>query len=110
MRLLDKVALVTGGSRGIGRAVAVAFAREGAKVAITGVQDQEALAQAEREVAALGRDTLALRADVSQQKDVEHLVRQVLERWGRIDILVNNAGIIHPTKLEDISEAQWSTT
>ncbi len=110
MRLLDKVALVTGGSRGIGRAVAVAFAREGAKVAITGVHDQDVLTQAEREVAALGRDVLALRVDVSQHQEVEQLVSQMLERWGRIDILVNNAGIIHPTKLEDISEAQWSTT
>ncbi len=110
MRLLDKAALITGGSRGIGRAVALAFAREGARVAIVGVSDQHALAQAAQEIATLGRDALALSADVSQRAEVEHLVRQVLGRWGRIDILVNNAGIIHPSRLEEISKAQWQTT
>jgi 3-oxoacyl-[acyl-carrier protein] reductase len=110
MRLREKVALLTGGSRGIGRAVAVAFAREGANVAIVGVSDQHALTQVVHEIATLGKDPLALRADVSQQAEVERLVQQVLERWGQIDILVNNAGVIHPSKLEEIGEAQWSAT
>jgi len=110
MRLIDKVALITGGSRGIGRAIALAFAREGARVAIVGVSDPQALAQVAREVDALGRDALALRADVSQRTEVEKIVQQVLMRWGRIDILVNNAGIIHPSRLEEISEVQWQTT
>ncbi len=110
MRLHNKVALVTGGSRGIGRAVALAFAREGADVAITGVSDRVALAQAEQEIAAAGRQVLAIQADVSQQAEVERMVRAVVERWGRIDVLVNNAGVIHPTKLEEINEAQWSAT
>jgi NAD(P)-dependent dehydrogenase (short-subunit alcohol dehydrogenase family) len=113
MRLHDKVAIITGGSRGIGRAVAVAFVREGAKVAIAGVSDQPALAEVAREIVTMGKtgqEALALRADVSQQAEVEHLVQQALDRWGRIDILVNNAGIIHPSKLEEISAAQWSAT
>lgn len=110
MRLHNKVALVTGGSRGIGRAVALAFAREGADVAITGVSDRVALAQAEQEIAATGRQVLAMQADVSQQAEVERMVCAVVERWGRIDVLVNNAGVIHPTRLEDIDEAQWSAT
>ncbi len=110
MRLLDKVALITGGSRGIGRAVALAFAREGVRAAIVGVSDPQALAQVAREVDALGRDALALSADVSQRTEVEKVVQQVLMRWGRIDILVNNAGIIHPSRLEEISEVQWQTT
>jgi NAD(P)-dependent dehydrogenase (short-subunit alcohol dehydrogenase family) len=110
MRLREKVALLTGGSRGIGRAVAVAFAREGANVAIVGVSDQHALTQVVHEIAALGNDPLALRADVSQQAEGERLVQQVLERWGQIAILVNNAGVIHPSKLEEIGEAQWSAT
>ena len=110
MRLRDKVALITGGSRGIGRAVAVAFAREGANVAVVGVSDQQALTQVVHEIATLGKDPLALRADVSQKAEVERLVQQVLKRWGRIDILVNNAGIIHPSKLEEIGEVQWSAT
>jgi NAD(P)-dependent dehydrogenase (short-subunit alcohol dehydrogenase family) len=110
MRLLDKIALITGGSRGIGRAVALAFAREGARVAVIGVSDEQALAQVASEVMALGRDALALQADVSQRVEVEQTVQQVFARWGRIDILVNNAGILHPCKLEEISEAQWQAT
>jgi NAD(P)-dependent dehydrogenase (short-subunit alcohol dehydrogenase family) len=110
MRLRDKVALITGGSRGIGRAVALAFTREGAKVAVVGVSDHHALTQVADELAALGEAPLALRADVSQKAEVDRLVQQVVARWGRVDILVNNAGILHPRKLEEIGEAQWSAT
>lgn len=110
MRLLNKVALITGGSRGIGRAVAVAFAREGAAVAVVGVSDQRALAEVAQKIADLQGNALGLTADVSQRGEVEQLVQKVVERWGKIDILVNNAGIIHPSRLEDISEGQWQTT
>jgi len=110
MRLRDKVALITGGSRGIGRAVALAFTREGAKVAVVGVSDHHALTQVADEIAALGEAPLALRADVSQKAEVDRLVQQVVARWGRVDILVNNAGILHPRKLAEIGEAQWSAT
>ena len=110
MRLLGKAALVTGGSRGIGRAVALAFAREGARVAVVGVSDQQALAQVAQEIAALGRDALIFTADVSQRAEVEMVVQQLLARWGRLDVLVNNAGIIRPSRLEEISEVQWQTT
>jgi NAD(P)-dependent dehydrogenase (short-subunit alcohol dehydrogenase family) len=110
MRLRSKVALITGGSRGIGRAVAVAFVREGANVAVVSVSDQLALTQVANELTALGGDSLALRADVSQKAEVEHIVQRVVEHWGRVDILVNNAGILHPSKLEDIGEVQWSAT
>jgi NAD(P)-dependent dehydrogenase (short-subunit alcohol dehydrogenase family) len=110
MRLPGKVAIITGGSRGIGRAVALAFAREGARVAVVGVSDPQALAQVANEIIAQGRESYALSADVSQRAEVERCVQQVLERWGKIDILVNNAGIIHPAPLEEISEAQWQRT
>jgi 3-oxoacyl-[acyl-carrier protein] reductase len=110
MRLREKIALITGGSRGIGRAVALAFAREGAEVAIVGYSDHHALTQVAHELAALGKTSLAVRADVSQKAEVDSLVQQVLERWGRLDILVNNAGILHPSTLAEISEAQWSAT
>ena len=110
MRLLDKVAIVTGGSRGIGRAVALAFAREGARVAVVGAHDPTALAHVADEIAALGRDALALTADVSQRAQVEQMVQHVLERWKCIDVLVNNAGVIHPTRIEEIREAQWQDT
>jgi NAD(P)-dependent dehydrogenase (short-subunit alcohol dehydrogenase family) len=79
-------------------------------VAIIGVSDQHALVQVAHEVTTLGRDALALRTDVGQRAEVEHLVQKVLERWSRIDILVNNAGILHPNRLEEINEAQWQAT
>lgn len=110
MRLRDKVALVTGGSRGIGRAVALAFVREGAKVAIVSVRDQHALDNVADEIAQHGGNALTALVDVSQRATVDQLVQQVLARWGRIDVLVNNAGIITPTRFEEISEAQWQQT
>jgi NAD(P)-dependent dehydrogenase (short-subunit alcohol dehydrogenase family) len=110
MRLRDKVALVTGASRGIGRAVALAFVREGAKVAIVSVRDQHALDNVADEIAQHGGSALTALVDVSQRAAVDQLVQQVLARWGRIDVLVNNAGVITPTRFEEISEAQWQQT
>ena len=85
-RLDGQVAIVTGGSRGIGRAVALAFARDGARVAITAVQDRDALEQAEREIAALGRSCIAMIANVVRRGDIDKLVQAILARWGRIDV------------------------
>jgi NAD(P)-dependent dehydrogenase (short-subunit alcohol dehydrogenase family) len=110
MRLQEKVALVTGGSHGIGRAVALAFAREGAKVAIVGVRDEQALREVAHTIASVGGDVLPLRADVQHRAEVEHVVEQLWHRWGRVDVVVNNAGILQPNRLEDISVEQWQTT
>ncbi|MBM4256853.1 MAG: SDR family oxidoreductase [Deltaproteobacteria bacterium] len=107
MRLHNKVAIVTGGSRGIGRAVALAFAREGAHVAVVGAHDPTALDQVVDAITTLGKQALALTADVSQRAEVDRMVQHVLNRWRRVDVLVNNAGIIHPTRLEEIPETQW---
>lgn len=109
-RLDGKVAMITGASRGIGRAVALAFAAEGADIAIVGMTDEVALAGVEKEIAALGRRVIASLADVSQRAEIDRLVGHIAEEWGRLDILVNNAGIIRLTKLEDISEEQWDRT
>ncbi len=106
-RLENRVAIVTGGSRGIGRAVSLAFAREGADVAATGVRDQAAVSDVEKEISSLGGRGLAVMADVTRRAEIDRLVHRVIDSWGRIDILVNNAGIIRPTLLEDISEEQW---
>ena len=109
-RLEDQVAIVTGGSRGIGFAVASAFAREGARLALAAVLDLDALERAKAEIAAPGRDVIAMLADVRRRGDAERLVQAAIAKWGRIDILVNNAGILRLAPLEDISEEQWDET
>jgi NAD(P)-dependent dehydrogenase (short-subunit alcohol dehydrogenase family) len=91
MRLQGKIALITGGGRGIGRAIALAFAHEGADVALSARTEAEINRVAE-EVAALGRQACATPCDVTDQERVGLMVKAVLERFGRIDILVNNAG------------------
>jgi 3-oxoacyl-[acyl-carrier protein] reductase len=103
-QLTGKVALVTGSSRGIGRAIAVSMARAGADVAVnyvTGAGD------AQREIETAGRRCVTVRADVGIASEVARLVRSVEEALGPIDILVNNAGIARPQKIEDITEHDW---
>ncbi len=109
-RLRDQVAIVTGGSRGIGLAVAAAFAREGARVLLAAARDRDALDKAAGEIAGLGAEVIALLADVGRRGDAERLAQAAIARWGRIDILVNNAGILRPAPLENISEEQWDET
>lgn len=109
-RLQDQVAIITGGSRGIGRAVARAFAREGARVAITAVKDRTELEAARGELANLGGDVIAMLADVARRGDVDRFVQTVVAKWGRIDILVNNAGVLRLAPLENISEERWDET
>lgn len=98
MRLRDKVALITGASRGLGRAVAVAFAREGASVAIC-ARHVEDLHGVEEELRAQGAEVLAITADVGDKRDVERLVSATLLEYGRVDVLVNNASILGLTPL-----------
>ena len=109
MRLAGRVALVTGSSSGIGRGVALAFAREGADVVVNHPSSAEAAAA--EEVAAgvreAGRRALVVRADVSQEPDVERLVAAAREAFGRIDILVNNAGIAAAAAVHEMSTATW---
>ncbi len=109
-RLDAKVAVITGASRGIGRAVALAFAREGATLAIVGVRDREALDAVEREISTSGAECMARMVDVGRRPEVDRLAAEVEERWGRIDILVNNAGILRMARFEDITEEQWDET
>ena len=105
--LEGKIALVTGSSRGIGRAIAVAFARAGADVAINFRARAAEAQDAEAEVAAFGNRCLAVQADVSTRVDVERLVDTVRTELGPIDILVNNAGIARVQTIDEITEADW---
>jgi 3-oxoacyl-[acyl-carrier protein] reductase len=105
--LTGKIALVTGGSRGIGRASALALAKAGAEVAVN-FQHREAEAQAAcREIEGIGRRALPVKADVSNAAEVARLVETVEHALGGIDILVNNAGISRPQSLAEITERDW---
>jgi 3-oxoacyl-[acyl-carrier protein] reductase len=105
--LTDRVALVTGGSRGIGRAIALAFAGEGADVAVNYRRERAAAEEVVREIAAQGRRGLALQADVAQEDDVRQMVEQTLAEFGRVDILVNNAGFVTLAPIESMEVALW---
>jgi glucose 1-dehydrogenase len=107
MRLAGKVALITGGSRGMGRAIALGFAREGADVAINyRSQEGEALS-AVRAVQELGRRAIAVQADVTSAREVRAMADRVIQEFGRIDVLVNNAGVLKRTPFLEITEAEW---
>ncbi|MFQ5826730.1 MAG: SDR family NAD(P)-dependent oxidoreductase [Dehalococcoidia bacterium] len=107
MLLQDKVAIVTGSSRGIGRAVALEFAREGARVTVVGVTDEEAAWGVAGEIEAAGSQAIVAMTDVTQQAQVENMVKATLDAFGRIDILVNNAGIAIAEFFAKITEEQW---
>lgn len=108
MGLLDeKVALVTGGSRGIGKAIALKFASEGADVVFTYLSNKAAAEQTEQELGQFGHRVKAYASDASSFESAHELVKQVIEDFSRIDILVNNAGITRDTLLLRMTEQQW---
>jgi len=112
VKLKDKVAIVTGGGRGIGRAIALAFAREGADVALT-ARTREQLEAVGKEVQTSGRRALALPMDVSDRSSIRTMVEQVLEAFGTVDILVNNAGVgssANPKPLSQYDDEFWDYT
>lgn len=106
MRLTERVVVVTGGGRGIGRAIALAAATEGADVTLADLDTEPATAVA-AEIAALDRDALVVRTDVTRPTDATEMVRQTIERFGRIDVLVNCAGISGTRPFLEIEEAEW---
>jgi NAD(P)-dependent dehydrogenase (short-subunit alcohol dehydrogenase family) len=105
-RLAGKIALITGGGTGIGRAVAQAFAAEGAKVGLAG-RRAEKLDETVNEISHKGGEAIAVTADVSSSSDVVRAVNQVAERFGGMNVLVNNAGVLSATNIENISEQEW---
>ena len=110
MKLDGQVAVITGAGRGIGRAIALAYAREGAKLALAARSESE-LREAVGAVSELGAEAIAVRTDVTDQPDTERLAQSVADRFGRIDVLVNNAGIsgpVGPLQANDITD--WIST
>jgi 3-oxoacyl-[acyl-carrier protein] reductase len=106
-RLRDRVAVVTGASRGIGRAIAVALAAEGAKIAINYASNSTAADRLVEEITAAGGEATAIQADISKVDSVDALIKTVTDQWGRIDILVNNAGITRDTLLLRMKPEDW---
>ena len=109
MRLEGKVALITGGTSGIGSATAIRFAGEGAAVAITG-RNSERGEQVVSEIVANDGEALFIRSDVRSSEDCRRAVDQTLERFGKINILFNNAGVFHPRSIPDCTEEEWDET
>ena len=109
MSLEGKVALVTGASRGIGRAVAKALAAAGAHVAVNFLNRCDAAVAVRQEIEALGRECILAQADVSARQDVERMTSLVLDHFGRVDVLVNNATLHRGGKVDRLSESDWES-
>ncbi|MFB0532715.1 MAG: 3-oxoacyl-ACP reductase family protein [Desulfatiglandales bacterium] len=107
MRLKGKVALITGSSRGVGRAVALAYAREGASVVVNYASNKNAAGEVVAAIKEMGSRAIAFRADVAKAAEAEALVQNTIEQFGGLDILVNNAGFSRPAMLLRMSEEQW---
>ncbi|NJN76359.1 MAG: 3-oxoacyl-[acyl-carrier-protein] reductase [Synechococcaceae cyanobacterium RL_1_2] len=106
-KLKDQVAIVTGASRGIGRATALALASEGGKVVVNYANSSGPADEVVAEITAAGGEAIAVQADVAQADQVDHLIKTTLDQWGRIDVLVNNAGITRDTLLMRMKLEDW---
>ena len=106
-RLRGQVAIVTGASRGIGRAIALALATEGANVAVNYASSSSAAEEVVAEITAAGGNAIALQANVAKAEEVDTLVNSVMDKWNRVDIIVNNAGITRDTLLLRMKLEDW---
>ena len=110
MDLTDKVAIVTGSARGIGRAIALKLAEVGADVVVNDIEAAaESLESVVKEIKALNRQSLAVTADVSSPEDVTHLIETAVREFGKVDILVNNAGVTRDQLLMKMTDEEWDT-
>jgi 3-oxoacyl-[acyl-carrier protein] reductase len=107
MKLGGRIALVTGASRGIGRAIVLAFAEEGADVVVNYLQSESEAAAVVAKIKDMGRKAVAVKADISREKNVAAMVTRALETFGRIDILVNNTGILLPFSFNQPNYDNW---
>ena len=105
MKLKDKVAIITGAGQGIGKEIALAFAREGAKVVVTDITGKEK--EVAEEIKKMEREAIAVKVDVSKMEDAKKMAEEALKSFGRIDILVNNAGIYPFKPFVEMTESDW---
>ncbi len=110
MKLNNKVALITGASRGIGRATALLFAKEGAKVVINFEKEKQRAQEVADEIVKMNGVAMIVQADVAQEDQVKSMVEKCIEAFGKIDILVNNAGIVYDVPFEERTVEQWKRT
>ena len=109
MRLINKVALITGGNSGIGRSTALLFAQEGAKVALTG-RDEDRGKRVVEEIRKASGTAIFIRSDIRIAEDCRQAVDKTLREFGRVDILFNNAGVFYPHTVVDCPEEEWDLT
>lgn len=107
MNLDNKNALVTGGSRGIGKAIALKLAELGANVVVTYARSADAANAVKDEITAMGRKSMAVQADAASLEKANELIQQIINEWGKLDILVNNAGITKDNLILRMNEQQW---
>ena len=110
MKLLNQVALVTGAGRGIGRAIALRYGKEGASIAVNYEKNRDAAEEVAEALRQLGRSVLVVQADVSRSEHVREMMERVMEAFGRLDILVNNAGVARRVPFLQITEQEWDRT
>ncbi len=108
MKLIDKISIVTGSGRGIGRAIAIALAKEGSHVVVNDI-DQEGIEGTLREISNVNGKALGINADITHLSQIERLVKETIRAFGKVDILVNNAGgaLGSPTRIEDVREEEF---
>jgi|SRR3989344_6520713 len=110
MKLKNKVALITGASRGIGKAIAIAFAKEGATVVVNYIKSEDKAKEVVKEIEKLGSKAIAIGCDVSNEEEVKNMIDKTIKTFGKIDILVNNAGIVYDIPLMEKTLEQIKRT
>ena len=110
MKLKDKVAIITGSSRGIGKATALLFAKEGAKIIVNYNESENEAKGVVEEIKKIGFEAIVIKCDVSEEEQVKSMVEESIKRFGKIDILVNNAGVVFDVPFREKTVEQWKRT
>jgi 3-oxoacyl-[acyl-carrier protein] reductase len=110
MRFKDKIVLITGSSRGVGRSTAIAFAKEGAIVVVNYSSNEEKANSLVKEIVEMGSKAIAIKCDVSQEDQVKQMIEEIINHFGKLDILINNAGMVYDIPMFEKTVDQWTRT